>query len=147
MVAGVLVAVVLGAWLMERAVNGAAQAPGGAPTAQAYSVSVERDGRTLRRFSVAQLHALPQTHIISFGMPQSGPSVPVVLAAAGINGSYTALDIRGMGLRDSGRLTMPADQVNAKVILDFSNRDTVKIVSPRLDFRERVRDVTAIIVR
>ncbi len=146
-VAGVLVAVVLGAWIAERAVNGAAQAPGGAPVAPAYTVSVQRDGKTLKRFTVAQLQALPQTHIVSDGKPQDGPSLTAVLGAAGVRGTYTTLDIRGMGLRDGGRLTLPAGKVTQKTILDFSDRGTLKVVSPSLGFRERVRDVTAIIVR
>lgn len=146
-VAGVLVAVVLGAWIAERAVNGTAEAPGGAPMAPAYTVSVERDGKTLKRFTVAQLHELPQTHIVSDGKPQDGPSLAVVLAAAGIRGAFTSLDIRGMGLRDGGRLTLPAASVTPRTILDFSDRGTLKVVSPSLSFRERVRDVTAIIVR
>jgi hypothetical protein len=146
-VAGVLVAVVVGAWIVERVVNGAAQAPGGAPAAPAYTVSVQRDGMTLKRFTVAQLHALPQTHIMSDGKPQDGPSLAVVLAAAGFRGTYTSLDIRGMGLRDGGRLALPAARVTPKTILDFSDRGTLKVVSPSLTFRERVRDVTAIIVR
>jgi hypothetical protein len=146
-VAGVLVAIVIGALLVERGVNGAAEAPGGAPAAKAYGVSVEQGGKVLRTFSVQQLHSLPQTHVTSDGKAQAGPSLPAVLAAAGVTGAYSALEIRGMGLRDGGRLTLPAGKVNARVILDFSDRGTMKIVSPQLDFGERVRDVTAIVVR
>jgi hypothetical protein len=145
--AGALVVVVLGAFVAERVVNGAAQAPGSAPTAPAYTVSVQRDGKTLKRFTVAELHALPQTHIMSDGKPQDGPSLAAILGAAGVSGSYTALDIRGMGLRDGGRLTLPAAKVTPRTILDFSDRGTLNVVSPSLSFRERVRDVTAIIVR
>ena len=84
-VAGVLVAVVLGAWLIERAVNGAAQAPGGAPAAPAYSVSVERDGRTLKRFTVAQLaRAAADAHRERSASLSTGRPLPAVLAAAGV---------------------------------------------------------------
>ncbi len=146
-VAGVLVALVFGAFVVERALTGTAQAPGAAPAAPAYSVSVERNGKTLRSFTVAQLHALPEVHIMSDGKPQAGPSVPAVLAAAGVRRPFAALDVRGMGLRDSGHMTLPAVSVNGRLILSFSQRDTVKIVSPTLGFAQRVRDVTAIIVR
>jgi hypothetical protein len=145
--AGALAVVVLGALVAERLVNGAAQAPGGTPAAPAYTVTVQRDGTTLKRFTAAQLHALPQTHIMSDGKSQDGPSLATVLKAAGVRGAYAALDIRGVGVRDGGRLTLPAAKVTPKTILDFSDRGTLKVVSPSLSFRERVRDVTAIIVR
>ncbi len=145
-VAGVLCAAVAGAWLVERAVTGTAQSPGQAPAARAYTVSVERDGTVVKRFTVAELRALPQVHILSDGKPQDGPSLPAVLAAAGVTGGYEALVIRGTGVRDAGRLTLPAGEVDGRVILDFSDRGTVKVVGPRLDFRERVRDVTAVVV-
>lgn len=147
LVAGVLVAAALAAWLLEWAVNGAAEAPGSTPAATAYTVAVVRDGETLERFTAAQLHSLPQTSIMSEGKPQEGPSVAAVLTAAGVRGPFTELEFHGMGVRDAGLLTLPARSLNGQTILDFNERGTVKVVSPSLDVHERVRDVTAIVVK
>jgi hypothetical protein len=145
--AGVLVAVVVAAWLVERGVDGSGQAPAGSPKSSAYAVNVERGGKVLRRFTVTDLHRLAQTQIVSDGKPQNGPSLPVVLAAAGVHSGYSAVEVRGMGIRDKGRLMLTAAKVNGKVVLDFNDRGTVKIVSPSMDVGQRVRDVTAIVVR
>jgi len=64
-----------------------------------------------------------------------------VLEAVGIDG-FSRLEVRGMGLRDDGRLTLRSVQINDELILDFTDRGTLKVVSPDLDWRDRVRDVT-----
>jgi hypothetical protein len=52
-----------------------------------------------------------------------------------------------MGIRDEGRLVLAAAELDDRVLLDFAERGTVKIVSPELSWRERVRDVVEIAVR
>ena len=52
-----------------------------------------------------------------------------------------------MGIRDEGYITLTRSQVRPDVLLDFAERGTVKLVSPRLAWEDRVRDVTGIEVR
>lgn len=146
-VAGAIVAVVAGAWLLERAVNGSAGGPEGPAAPPAYSVRVTRDGAVLRAFTVADLRALPQASEAVDGKQQEGPTLPAVLVAAGVEDGYESLVITGLGLRDDGRLALPAARIDEAVLLDFSDRGTLKVVSPSLDWSERVRDVVEIAVR
>jgi len=147
--ASALVAVVALAWLVEWRAAGGVSTPGGAgapPGADAagppaYVVEVVRHGRVVRRFTPAELSRLPQRTITSYGKEQRGPSVRAVLEAVGIGG-FSRLEVRGMGLRDDGRLTLRSVQINDELILDFTDRGTLKVVSPDLDWRDRVRDVT-----
>jgi nitrogen regulatory protein PII len=139
LVAAVLVLVAL-AWIVEWRVTGTTQSASGRP-APGYAVKVMRGDTVLKQFSVAALRALPAVTIIADGKPQHGPTVQTVLTAAGVT-SFTTLEVRGMGLRDSGRLTLAAKAVTGDTILDFNDRGTVKIVSPTMDWRLRVRDVT-----
>jgi len=145
-VAAALVVVVAGAWLLERAVNGSAGGPSGPPAPPAYSVRVTRDGAELKTFTVDDLRGLPQASEEVDGKLQEGPSLPAVLVAAGVGTSYESLVITGLGVRDDGRLRLPAARVNEAVLLDFSDRGTMKVVSPALDWSERVRDVVEIAV-
>ena len=62
-------------------------------------------------------------------------------------GDFARLEVRGMGLRDDGRLTLAVAQIDDDLVLDFSDRGTLKLVSPDLGWRERVRDVTELRVR
>ena len=143
-----LVALVALAWVAEWRAAGGVSTPGGeaAPGADAaappgYSVAVLVDGDVVRSFTPTELSALPQVTVVADGKEQEGPTVHAVLEAAGVD-SFDRLDVRGMGLRDDGRLRLSAAQVGDELILDFSDRGTVKVVSPDLDWRDRVRDVT-----
>lgn len=145
-VAGVLVALVASAWLAERVINGSAGGPEGPPAPPAYSVRVTRDGAVLRTFSVADLRALPQAREEVDGKLEEGPKLSAVLAAAGVEPGYESLLITGLGVRDDGRLRLPAAEIDEAVLLDFADRGTVKVVSPALAWAERVRDVIEIAV-
>ncbi len=148
---GLLVVAAVGlialAWLVEwRAVGGVStpHAPGASSAAGAppgYSVQVVRDGEVVRDFTPEELDSLPQREILSYGKEQNGPPVLAVLEAAGVSG-FARLKVIGMGLRDDGRLTLTAAEIDDDVILDFSDRGTLKLVSPEMDWRDRVRDVT-----
>lgn len=148
---GLLVAAAVGlialAWLVEwRAVGGVStpQGPGAVAVAGAppgYSVQVVRDGEVVRDFTPEELGSLPQREIVADGKEQNGPAVLVVLEAAGVS-EFERLDVVGMGLRDDGRLTLAVTEIDDDVILDFSDRGTFKLVSPEMDWRDRVRDVT-----
>jgi hypothetical protein len=77
------------------------------------------------------------------GKAQNGPALTTVLKAAGIGG-YASLSIRGMGLYDSGHLTLTAAQAAAGVVVAFNQRGTTKVCGPQLSRDAWVRDVTDI---
>ncbi len=148
LLAAALAGLVAVAWLAEWRAVGGVSTPGtsGAGSAVAarppgYAVQVVCDGETVGDFTPEELGRLPQRTIVSDGKEQQGPSVLAVLAAAGI-GEFARLDVRGMGLRDDGRLSLTAAKIDDDLILDFSDRGTLKLVSPKLGWRDRVRDVT-----
>ncbi len=144
--AAALLLVVAAAWAAERQIAGGASGDDGPPVS-VYSVVVTRDGELLRTFAVADLEALPTVSITAEGKAQEGPSLLAVLEAAGVGDDFSEVEITGMGVRDGGHLVLTAEKVDARVVLDFAERGTVKIVSPELSWRERVRDVVEIAVR
>jgi len=146
MAAAALLLVVAAAWAAERQIAGG-EPDGGGPPASVYSVAVTRDGELLRSFAVADLEALPAVTFTSEGKTQKGPTLSSVLDAAGVDGGFREVEITGMGIRDEGHLVLAADEVDDQVVLDFAERGTVKVVSPTLSWRERVRDVVEIAVR
>lgn len=109
-------------------------------------VVVVRGDETLASFSIDQLRELPQTTVQQLGKVQEGPAVRDVLAAAGIT-DFDHLIVRGLGVRDSGRIELAAEQVTADTVLDFANRGTVKITGPNITWDARVRDVTVLEVQ
>jgi hypothetical protein len=140
---GAIALVVTSAWVIQSEVVGEeAEAPAGA-SASSYSVAVVQRGRELKRFTVADLQALPNVAVTIDGKEQDGPALPAVLAASGA-GSYQTLNVKGIGARDSGHLTLSAAQVNDRVVIDFSDRGTVKICSPDIEWSDWVRDVVEI---
>jgi len=144
--AAALLLVVVAAWAAERQIAGGEPGDEG-PPASVYSVAVTRDGELLHTFAVAELQALPAATFTSEGKVQVGPTLLSVLDAAGVRGGFDEVEITGMGIRDEGRLVLAADDVDDQVVLDFAERGTVKVVSPALSWRERVRDVVEITVR
>lgn len=111
-------------------------------SASSYSVVVVHGGVTLHRFTRDDLEALPQRSFKQNGKIEKGPTLVTVLREAGVE-SFTALEVVGMGLRDSGRGEFTASQLE-DAILDLANRGTAKLCGPRIDWHERVRDVTAL---
>lgn len=140
---GALALAVASAWIIQGVVAGeGAEAPAGA-SAPSYSVAVTQNGSLLKRFTVADLRALPGATVTIDGKEQDGPSVPTVLAAADA-AAYTTLSVKGIGVRDSGHLTLESARVNDRLLFDFSDRGTVKICSPDLEWNQWVRDVVEI---
>lgn len=137
-----LVVVVAAAWGAERLSKPDAEAAKSA-SASGYSVKVVHAGKVLRSFSLADLHALPTTHVVMDEKEQDGPTLAAVLEAAGA-GNPAAVSIVGTGLRDSGRLHLTAAQITDRVVVDFSDRGTVKVCSPDIAWSDWVRDVTEI---
>jgi hypothetical protein len=145
-VIAVLAAVVGTGWAVQHAAAGR-KAPSGASRraadSAAYSVAVTRNGALLRRFTLAELHALPASRVTIDGKVQDGPTLLAVLAAAGVRG-HPAVTVLGAGLRDSGKLVLPVSRVNGRVVVDFADRGTVKVCSPQIAWGHWVRDVKEI---
>ena len=136
-----LCGVVVAAWVGQTiATSGAGETSSPAP---AYSVKVERGGELLKHYDLAALHALPQTQVVIDGKEQDGPLLETVLRDAGV-GDFASVTIRGAGVRDDGRLTLSRAEAGRGVLLDFSDRGTVKACGPRLDWADWVRDVLTI---
>jgi len=143
--AALVVAAVLTAWVLQGRYADEAGSSKDAPVSS-YSISVRKDGATLKTYDLAALHALPQTRIVIDGKEQSGPLLTVLLEDAGA-GSYDSVVVRGAGLRDGGSLTLTAAQAGRRVQIDFSDRGTVKVCSPGIHRVEWVRDVLTIDAR
>ncbi|MGE5230083.1 MAG: hypothetical protein ACM3MJ_10235, partial [Deltaproteobacteria bacterium] len=107
---------------------------------------VRQGGEVLKGYDLAALHSLPQVSMVIDGSEQDGPLLRTVLEDAGA-ASFAAVDIVGAGIRDAGRLTLTVDEVDRDVLLDFSERGTVKVCGARLDREEWVRDVVSIDAR
>jgi hypothetical protein len=140
--AAVIVAVVVLAWLLQATADkGGESPPGDSPPG--YSITVRRAGEVLKKYDLVSLRALPQTAVMVDGKEQEGPLLRTVLDDAGVGASAT-IYVAGAGIRDKGRLTLTARQVDRDVQLDFSERGTAKVCSPWLDRGEWVRDVISI---
>lgn len=114
-------------------------------SATAGSLHVQQNGRQIAHFTVPQLQDLPQTEIKT---PQSrgaqvqrGPTVRVVLGAAGITGAHT---VRVDG-RDPAQ-TLAAAELTDQVILAVTKRDTIKLTGVNLAVDRWGRDVTGLVV-
>lgn len=138
----VLVSLVAAAWLWQTKTEtpGATTA---APGVSVYSITVYNGSRFIKRFTLTDLRRLAQTSFTWEGKAQNGPALATVLKAAGIGG-YASLAIKGMGLYDSGHLTLTAAQAAAGVVVAFNQRGTTKICGPKLSRDAWVRDVTEI---
>lgn len=110
-----------------------------------YTVSVIRDGRTLARYSVAELREIDMSTITVGGKVEEGPRVLAVLEAAGVD-DFTRITVTGLGVRDDGTIVLRRAEITDDVLLDIAVRGTVKIVGPDIVWADRVRDVTEIVV-
>ncbi len=137
-----LCGVVVAAWVGQTIATSGAGETKGSP-APAYSIKVERGGEVLKQYDLAALHALPQTQVTIDGKEQDGPLLVTVLHDAGL-GDFASVTIRGAGVRDDGRLTLSGEEAGSGVLLDFSERGTVKACGPRLEWSDWVRDVLTI---
>jgi hypothetical protein len=106
-----------------------------------YAVVVRDGSRTVGRFDVAALRAMPQVDIStpkSQGkQTQRGPRVRAVLARAGVQ-RFGHLKVVGP---DATGTFSPAE-IDDQVVLDFDNRGTVKLAGAKLPMDRWVRDVT-----
>ena len=125
----------------------ACNAPGAASTPQAPAAAgvdallqvIAPAGTT--GFSLSDLQKLPATTITVDGKPQDGPALLDVLQAAQVT------DFKEVTLSGSGSVTLARDQVTREVILDFTNRGTVKFAAMNVPKENWPKDITTIEVK
>ncbi|MEW5720671.1 MAG: hypothetical protein AB1817_18745 [Chloroflexota bacterium] len=98
---------------------------------------VKPDGST-KGFSLDDLKALPKTKITVEGSAEEGPALLEVLRAAGVT------DFKQVTLGGSGALTLTKDKVTPQVLLDFTNRGTVKFAAANVPKANWPKDITTI---
>jgi len=117
----------------------------GSPTDGHNDLAVQRNGRVASRFTMAQLHDLPQVEVATprsrGAQVQKGPAVRAVLTAAGV----TDVDRVRVEGRDPAQ-TFAAAELTDQVILNFTKRNTLKLTGSQLDRDRWVRDVTTLVV-
>ena len=111
-----------------------------------YTISVVRNSNVLATFDIDQLEALGMKRVKMQGKYEEGPPLLTVLEAAGVQDFETA-SIVGLGVRDSGYLELPRQDIDENVLIDIANRGTCKIAGPNIAWGDRVRDITRIEVR
>lgn len=141
-VAAVIAAVVVLAWVLQATADRGGESSAG-DSSPGYSITVRQGGEVLKKYDLDALRALPQTSVVVDGKEQDGPLLRSLLDDAGVDPSAT-VHVAGAAIRDEGRLTLTAGQVDRNVQLDFSERGTAKVCSAWLDRGEWVRDVISI---
>jgi hypothetical protein len=113
----------------------------GASAQAGYAVVVRDGSRTVGRFDVAALRAMPQADISTpkaqGKQTQHGPRVRTVLTRAGVQ-RFGSLKVAG----PDGTGTFSSAEIDDQVVLDFDNRGTVKLAGAKLPMDRWVRDVT-----
>jgi hypothetical protein len=132
----VLLLAVAGAYAFERAYTPANGEPGS-------SIAVAEGSRVLRTFTMDDLRKLGVRRVVMQGKPETGPTLSSVLSAAGVH-EFASVTIVGLGVRDSGRLTLARAAIDRNVLLDLANRGTAKVCGPDIPYDKRVRDVVRI---
>ncbi len=110
-----------------------------------YRVVVRRGDEVLATYDLPALEAFDQTKVEILGKTEEGPSLTTVLKDAGVE-RFDSIRVIGPGVRDDGEAVLSSKEVTPGVLLDVSNRGTVKLVGPAMAWSDRVRDVTDIIV-
>lgn len=101
-----------------------------------------RSDGTVKSFSLEEVRKLPTVTIPAFDKAQHGPTVKTVLKAAGVK-KFKEVTITG----STGKTTLAVKDITPKVMLDITNRGTVKLVEPGKSKQEWVKDVSKIQVK
>lgn len=110
------------------------------PTGAVFQV-IDANG-VVTLFGGAELGELPLGQITVEEKVEEGPRLLDVLAAAGIT-SFTEVTLTG----PESTMTLTTDQVDEQVLLDLTNRGTVKLASPYVPKVDWVKDITLIQVK
>ncbi len=109
------------------------------PTKPADAVfQLIRPDGSIVNFTMADLKKLPLTSIMVGAKAEEGPALLEVLKAAGV------ADFKQVTVSGDGTVTLTKEQITPQVVLDFSNRGTVKIASPDLPIPSPAKDLTLI---
>lgn len=111
-----------------------------APAEAVFQV-IKADGASIP-FSAADLKALPLAQVEAEGKVEEGPRLLDILQAAGVS-EFEEITLTGA----DGSMTLSAEQVDDQVILDFTNRGTVKLAAANIPKTEWVKDITRIEVK
>ncbi len=89
-------------------------------------------------FSLSVLQKLPAATITVDGEPQDGPALIDGLKTAGVT------DFKEVTVSGAGSITLTKEQVTSEVILDFTNRGTVKFAATNVPQANWPKDITRI---
>ena len=92
-------------------------------------------------FTVEQVKAMPQVSIEVDGKTEEGPALLAVLEDAGVS-NFSSMTLQGLNLS----VTLEKDEITDEVILDITNRDTVKFASPMVPKQDWPKDIMLITV-
>lgn len=95
---------------------------------------VTPDGQT-KGLSLSDLKKLPQATITVEGKSENGPALLEVLRSAGVT-EFRQVTLTGQG---GGRITLSKNQVTPDVVLDFTERGTMKLASPAVPKKDGSR--------
>lgn len=114
-------------------------------TTGAYSVKVYLDGTLVKALTMDDIKSLPVVTFSTEGKDESGPSVLSAFKMIGITdfSQFTAYGLSKGRLADA-QLTLTRAQVTDQVILDITNKGTVKLASSNLSSDNWVIDVNTI---
>ena len=127
--------------------GGSGGGAGQAATETGYAIAISLDGQQVARYGLDDLRSLEFVSIEADGRAEEGPRLLDVLQKAGIE-SFSSVTVRGQapGRIGSAELTLEAAEVTDQVVLDVSQRDTLKLAGPEIDSNRWVVDVTEIAV-
>lgn len=113
--------------------------PTGSPARENVLFEVTAPGGRSVTFTASELRELPLTSIMVEGKAEEGPALIEVLRKAGV-GEFKQVTLMG----DGAPLTLTREQVTSEVILDLTNRGTVKLAAPNVPKNDWVKDITRI---
>lgn len=99
---------------------------------------VKPDGTT-KGFSLSDLKTLPNGSLTVDGKQEEGPQLGEVLKSAGVT-EYKQVLITG----SSGSMTLAAKDVSPEVILDYTNRNTLKLAAPKIPKNQWLKDISSL---
>lgn len=93
-------------------------------------------------FTVEQVKAMPQVAIEVDGKTEAGPALLTVLEEARVS-EFSSVTLQGLNFN----ITLEKSEVTDEVILDVTNRGTVKFASPTVPKENWPKDITLITIK
>ncbi len=125
--------------------------PGTTPqieTGTGYTIQVWRGEEKAGELTLAVLSGLEKVKFTADGKDEEGPALMSALNLVGIN-SFNEITFYGYsrGRLATAELTLKRDQINDKVILDFSNQGTCKLAGAEIPSNDWIIDVNKMVVK